>query len=244
MRPAGQPYSSWPEAVYSRRSPPPTLTDKTVEKLALRIRAFLQWKDAGVAYRGGSVGDKDVHVGDFHWTFLPVDGHEQGRYVLDVQVRLKGIWTPVSPEKEDNKFPFGSAKRLAFTLPGATLDPREEHTRTCSLQQYRDQKGRYPFTWTARDKWTFSSRAGREISSCNAPTSTTWTFESTEAARGKKKGPVPLVYVTFMLDEEAKPFEVRQRNANLRVAVFALSRKREARAALQATRRKQGGRVF
>lgn len=63
MRPAGQPYSSWPEAVYSRRSPPPTLTDKTVEKLALRIRAFLQWKDAGVAYRGGSVGDKDVHVG-------------------------------------------------------------------------------------------------------------------------------------------------------------------------------------
>lgn len=102
----------------------------------------------------------------------------------------------------------------------------------------------YPFTWTARDQWTFSSRAGREISSCNVPTSTTWTFESTEAARGKKKGPVPLVYVTFMLDEEAKPFEVRQRNANLRVAVFALSRKRRARAALQAIRREQEGRVF
>lgn len=93
---------------------------------------------------GGALTESAPLRPDFHRIFLPTE-KGAGRYALEVRVKLKGVWIgrePTRPDEVDGISRFGSQARPSFTLPGADLNPREQHVRFCDAEQYRDPSGR------------------------------------------------------------------------------------------------------
>ncbi|BGP37044.1 hypothetical protein JCM10449v2_000948 [Rhodotorula kratochvilovae] len=216
-RPLAPPYpAQWASDVEKHSPPRPVIKQKRFEELQGRIRAFVQMLDEGCMFRGVAAKHQEIRIGDFSLTLVPVDSAEEDspprqRWVLEVLVHMKGVWTRVRPQEERRGrmiYPFPGQSRFAFALPGGTLDGRAKMEMKCELTEYRDSKGRRPFAFSPADKWTFSSRAGRAFGKRSTLMATTWVMKSL-APEGKKQAELPPLHVTFALDT---PFEVRERH--------------------------------
>ncbi|GAA5892206.1 hypothetical protein JCM8208_001478 [Rhodotorula glutinis] len=227
LRPVVPPYAH--RDADRRRSPPsypPTVSNKTLDRLAASIKGFVcHLNDARApTFRGvSSSKDESVNVGDF--TLVPArDEHGEGTWMLEVLVHLKGVYSLVRPEVELSSsevvYPFDPQRAFAFCLPGGALDPGELHVVRCEKVGSRRVQAARTFSSWEPDHWTFVSRSGRDASDlrrsrapfteCHRVVATNWLLRSGRKPAGDDSHDlVPPVHVTFALDE---PFEVRSRH--------------------------------